>query len=198
LSEEMMQNRIREAFDNTRSVLSRFVCDDNISKMVEVSERLARCFNENGKVLICGNGGSNCDAMHFAEEFTGRFRKDRQPLPVISLSDSSHITCVGNDYGFEEIFARAVRAYGMKGDILIAISTSGNSSNIIRAVETAEELGMHTVGLTGNSGGKMKGMCDLELTVQGDTTDRIQEVHMTILHILIEMTERLLFPRNYE
>lgn len=193
-----MQKRIKNAFQDARNVLTEFINKDNINIMGEISENLAKCFNNQGKILICGNGGSNCDAVHFAEEFTGRYRNDRKPLPVISLSDSSHITCVGNDYGFEEIFARAVRAYGFKGDILIAISTSGNSPNISKAISMAQELDMLTVGLLGKDGGKIKGMCDHELIVQGETTDRIQEVHMTILHILIEMTERLLFPRNYE
>ncbi|MBW6516323.1 MAG: SIS domain-containing protein, partial [Candidatus Cloacimonetes bacterium] len=143
-------------------------------------------------------GGSNCDAIHFAEEFTGRYRKDRQPLPVIAISDSSHITCVANDYGFSEVFARGVEAYGTEGDILIAISTSGNSENVIRAVEKAHNLGLFTIGLLGKDGGKMKELVDVELIVAGKTTDRIQEVHMIILHIIIEMTERILFPANYE
>ena len=135
--------------------------------------------------------------MHFAEEFTGRFRKDRRALPSISISDSSHITCVGNDYGFNFIFAKGVEAFGQEGDFFFGISTSGNSQNIVEAVKIAKEKGLKTVGLLGKDGGKLKGVCDYEFIVQAETTDRIQEVHMMILHIVIEGIERILFPENY-
>jgi D-sedoheptulose 7-phosphate isomerase len=150
-----------------------------------------------GKVLIAGNGGSNCDALHFAEEFTGRFRGNRRALPAIAISDSSHITCVGNDYGFDYVFSRGVEAYGKEGDLFIGISTSGNSPNIIKAVEAAKEMGMKTVALLGKDGGKLKGMCDYEFIIPGVTSDRIQEIHMMILHIIIEGVERIMFPENY-
>lgn len=149
------------------------------------------------KSLIAGNGGSNCDAMHFAEEFTGRFRKDRKALPSISISDSSHITCVGNDYGFDFIFAKGVEAFGQEGDFFFGISTSGNSKNIIEAVKSAKERNLKTVALLGKDGGKLKGACDYEFIIPGETSDRIQEVHMMILHIIIEGVERILFPENY-
>lgn len=169
----------------------------NISTMQKVSKTISFCFKSKNKVLIAGNGGSACDAMHFAEEFTGRFHKDRKALPVISLTDSSHITCVGNDYGFDEIFARGVEAYGQDNDLFIGISTSGNSQNIIKAFEKAKKLGMITFALLGKDGGKLKGKCDYELIVPGQTTDRIQEVHMLILHSIIEEVERELFPELY-
>lgn len=163
----------------------------------KVAKDLAEVFTNGNKVLICGNGGSNCDALHFAEEFTGRFRKERRALPAIAISDSSHITCVGNDYGFDYIFSKGVEAYGKEGDMFIGISTSGNSGNVIKAVEKAKELGMKTVALLGKDGGKLKGMCDYEFIIPGETSDRIQEIHMMILHIVIEGVERIMFPENY-
>ena len=135
--------------------------------------------------------------MHFAEEFTGRFRKDRKSLPSISLSDSSHITCVGNDYGFDFIFSKGVEAFGNEGDFFFGISTSGNSKNIIEAVKQAKLKKLKTVALLGKDGGELKGTCDYEFIVEGETSDRIQEVHMIILHIIIEGVERHLFPQNY-
>lgn len=170
---------------------------ETILKTVSVAEMITQVFNQNGRVLICGNGGSACDAMHFAEEFTGRYRDNRRPLPVIALADASHITCVGNDYGFDEIFARGVQAYGQKNDLLIGLSTSGNSKNIIRAFEEAKSLGMKRVALLGKTGGELKGNADVEWVIEATTSDRIQEVHMTILHIIIEGVERILFPKNY-
>ena len=135
--------------------------------------------------------------MHFAEEFTGRFRNDRKALPSISISDSSHITCVGNDYGFDFIFAKGVEAFGQEGDFFFGISTSGNSKNIIEAVKSAKERNLKTVALLGKDGGKLKKICDYEFIIPGETSDRIQEVHMMILHIIIEGVERILFPENY-
>ncbi|HPI26644.1 MAG TPA: D-sedoheptulose 7-phosphate isomerase, partial [Candidatus Cloacimonadota bacterium] len=160
---------------------------------------ITECYRNHGQVIIFGNGGSMCDAMHFAEELTGRFRQDRPPLPAIAISDPSHITCVGNDYGFDEIFARGVQAYGKPGDVAIGISTSGNSENILRALDRAISMGLKTVALLGKDGGKLKGLCDMELIIPGETSDRIQEVHMAILHILIEKIERdLFFPAPKE
>lgn len=158
---------------------------------------MAEVFNAGNKVLICGNGGSNCDALHFAEEFTGRFRGDRKALPAIAISESSHITCVGNDYGFDYVFSRGVEAYGKCGDMFIGISTSGNSGNVIKAVEAAKKIGMKTCVLLGKDGGKLKGMCDYEFIIPGKTSDRVQEIHMMILHIIIEGVERIMFPENY-
>ncbi|MGE4170562.1 MAG: D-sedoheptulose 7-phosphate isomerase [Candidatus Margulisiibacteriota bacterium] len=163
----------------------------------DLAATLADVFQAGGKVLICGNGGSACDAMHFAEEFTGRYRKNRPALPALALTDSAHITCVGNDFGFDAIFARGVEAFGNPGDVLIGLSTSGNSVNVIRAFETAKEKGLTTVALLGKGGGALAGKTDIEYVVPGDTADRIQEIHMAILHIVIEGVERRLFPNHY-
>ena len=179
-------------------LLENFIKEEEKRKETEkVAEALAEVFNAGNKVLICGNGGSNCDALHFAEEFTGRFRGDRKALPAIAISESSHITCVGNDYGFDYVFSRGVEAYGKWGDMFIGISTSGNSGNVIKAVEAAKKIGMKTCVLLGKDGGKLKGMCDYEFIIPGKTSDRVQEIHMMILHIIIEGVERIMFPENY-
>ena len=179
-------------------LLENFIKEEEKRKETEkVAEALAEVFNNGNKVLICGNGGSNCDALHFAEEFTGRFRGDRRALPAIAISESSHITCVGNDYGFDYVFSRGVEAYGKSGDMFIGISTSGNSGNVIKAVEAAKKIGMKTCVLLGKDGGKLKGMCDYEFIISGKTSDRVQEIHMMILHIIIEGVERIMFPENY-
>lgn len=179
-------------------LLENFIKEEEKRKETEkVAKALAEVFNNGNKVLICGNGGSNCDALHFAEEFTGRFRGDRRALPAIAISESSHITCVGNDYGFDYVFSRGVEAYGKSGDMFIGISTSGNSGNVIKAVEAAKKIGMKTCVLLGKNGGKLKGMCDYEFIIPGKTSDRVQEIHMMILHIIIEGVERIMFPENY-
>ena len=179
-------------------LLENFIKEEEKRKETEkVAKALAEVFNNGNKVLICGNGGSNCDALHFAEEFTGRFRGDRRALPAIAISESSHITCVGNDYGFDYVFSRGVEAYGKPGDMFIGISTSGNSGNVIKAVEAAKKIGMKTCVLLGKDGGKLKGMCDYECIIPGKTSDRVQEIHMMILHIIIEGVERIMFPENY-
>jgi D-sedoheptulose 7-phosphate isomerase len=154
-------------------------------------------FKAGNKVLACGNGGSACDAMHFCEEFTGRYRQDRPPLPAIALTDPGHITCTANDYGFEHVFSRAVEAFGKPGDVLVLLSTSGNSANIVKAAESAKTKGLTTFALLGKDGGRLRGRCDHEILAPGDTADRIQELHMLILHAVIEGVERNLFPRNY-
>lgn len=187
-----------ESYKIELALLENFIKEEEERRETEkVAKELADVFTKGNKVLICGNGGSNCDALHFAEEFTGRFRGDRKALPAIAISDSSHITCVGNDYGFDYIFSRGVEAYGKEGDMFFGISTSGNSPNVIKAVEAAKKLGMKTCVLLGKDGGKLKGMCDYEFIIPGKTSDRIQEIHMTILHIIIEGVERIMFPENY-
>ena len=139
-----------------------------------------------------------CDAMHFAEEWTGRFRKDRSALAAIAFSDPSHLTCIANDFGYDEVFAREVEAYGKEGDLLVAISTSGNSPNILRAAEVARQKGVTTVGLLGKGGGKLVDQVDIPIVVPlATTSDRIQEVHIKVLHITIEAVERKMFPKNY-
>ena len=187
-----------DTYKITASLLENFIKEEAEKKETEkVAKELANVFQLGNKVLICGNGVSNCDALHFAGEFTGRFRKDRKALPAISLSDSSHITCVGNDYGFDYIFSRGVEAYGKEGDMFIGISTSGNSTNVIKAVEVAKKMGLKTCVLLGKDGGKLKGMCDYEFIIPGNTSDRIQEIHMMILHVIIEGVEKIMFPENY-
>lgn len=187
-----------ESYKIELALLENFIKEEEERRETEkVAKELADVFTKGNKVLICGNGGSNCDALHFAEEFTGRFRGDRKALPAIAISDSSHITCVGNDYGFDYIFSRGVEAYGKEGDMFFGISTSGNSPNVIKAVEAAKKLGMKTCVLLGKDGGKLKGMCDYEFIIPGKTSDRIQEIHMMILHIIIEGVERIMFSENY-
>lgn len=160
----------------------------------EAAIQIATCFIKGNKVIVAGNGGSLCDGAHFAEELTGQFRKPRKALPVISLSDAGHITCVANDYGFESVFSRGVEAYGKPEDIFVGLTTSGNSPNIIKAIETAKELGLYTIAFLGKGGGQLKGVADLELCIDGfSTSDRIQEAHMTAIHIIIEHVENMLF-----
>ena len=198
LSGENMFNELKKSFETAANLTNDFIKnEENILQTVNISELIARTFQNGGKILICGNGGSATDAMHFAEEFTGKFRKNRKALPVIALTDPSHITCVGNDFGFEEIFSRGVEAFGKKEDVLIGLSTSGNSENIIRAFQKAKEIGMKTIALLGKDGGKLKGFGDFEFIIPAETSDRIQELHMTILHVIIEGVERILFPENY-
>ena len=155
---------------------------------------IANCFRNNGKLLIAGNGGSLCDAMHFAEELTGLFRKKRPALPAIALADPGHLSCVANDMGFESVFSRGVEALGSPGDLFIALTTSGNSPNLISAVQTAKARGLKAIAFLGKTGGLMKGTADLEWIVSGfPFSDRIQEAHMAAIHIIIEQVEQSLF-----
>jgi len=156
------------------------------------AERLAACLGAGKKILICGNGGSMADAMHFAEELTGRFRMDRPALAALACADPTHLTCVANDYGFEQVFSRWVEGLGREGDCLIVLSTSGNSANIVRAVDAARARGIETIGLLGRGGGVLLGVCETEIVVPGETSDRIQELHMLILHAWVESIERAL------
>ena len=178
------------------AALERLAADPSaLQKVDALSALLAERFAAGRKVLACGNGGSACDAMHFAEELTGRFRKDRPALPALACTDPGHITCTANDYGFEHIFSRWVEALGQKGDVLVLLSTSGNSPNILKAAEAAKSRGLATITLLGHDGGKLRGRCDHELITPGDDSARIQELHMLILHTLVEGVERIMFPR---
>ena len=184
----MLARSIIEAHE----ALARFIADrSNLERLEVVSRELAETLASGGKILAIGNGGSMCDAMHFCEELTGRFRGDRPPLAAIACSDPGHLTCVANDYGYQEVFARWVRGLGRSGDALVALSTSGNSANVIRAVEAAKAIGMRVVLLLGKGGGKLAGTGDHQWIAPGETADRIQEIHMLVLHTLIEGIERL-------
>ncbi len=192
-------NYIKESLSQAVETLNTFVSNEKnieaINKSVELFVDTIK--NYDGRIMACGNGGSMCDSMHFVEELTGRYRKDRDPIAAINMGDPSHITCVANDYGYEYIFSRHVQAWGKKGDTLLAISTSGNSQNVILAVEKAKAQGMHVIGLLGKDGGKLKDMVDIPLIVDCPITDRIQEIHIKIIHIFIEGIERQLYPEHY-
>jgi len=190
-----MYNTIKALLGTAEKTLHDFVQnDENIRVVDSIANLIAETLKKGNRVIIFGNGGSMCDAMHFAEELTGKFRKDRPPLPAIALSDPAYLTCVANDYGFEEVFARGVTAYAKADDVVIGISTSGNSPNVIKALQIAHDLNCFTVALLGMDGGRLKGECDYELVIPAETTDRIQEMHIKILHILIELIEFKLFP----
>jgi D-sedoheptulose 7-phosphate isomerase len=189
---------IRSSLLEAQTTLNKFIEDEKNIKLIENAiQTFVDSFKNKGRVFSCGNGGSMCDSLHFAEELTGRYRKDRAPLPATGISEAGHITCIANDFGFEHIFSRFVEAWGQDGDTLLAISTSGNSANVIKAVEVAKSKGMKVVGLLGKDGGKLKDMVDVPLIVPCPITDRIQEVHIKCIHIFIEGIERQIFPENY-
>lgn len=188
----MYQDLIRGELTEAADTLSKFLSDDaNLQAIEKAAVLLADSFKAGGKVLSCGNGGSHCDAMHFAEELTGRYRESRPGYPAIAISDVSHISCVSNDFGYEFVFSRFVEAVGQKGDVLLGISTSGNSGNIIKAIEAARAKGMKVITLTGKDGGKMAGSADIEIRVPHfGYADRIQEIHIKVIHILIQLIEK--------
>ncbi len=193
-----LKQSIAASLAEARRVLDVFVADpQHVEQIERMADDLVACFRNGGKVLICGNGGSACDALHFAEECTGRFRGDRAALPVIPLLEVGNITCISNDYGFEYVFSRGVEAYGKPGDLLMALSTSGNSANVIRAVAASRKNSMKVHIFLGKDGGKLLGQGDEEVWVRSSNTERIQEIHMTVLHVLIESVERRMFPENY-
>jgi len=174
------------------AILDKFLTNKHaIERIEQASKLMSNCINNEGKILSCGNGGSHCDAMHFAEELTGKYRESRKALPAIAIADSSHITCVGNDYGFDHIFSRYVEGVGKKGDVLLVISTSGNSTNIINAAQVAKEKGIGIVALTGKNGGKLAELANIEIRVpHNGYADRIQEMHIKIIHIIILLIEQ--------
>lgn len=189
---------IADSLNQSLETLQKFISNpENISKVEKATELMLDSIKSGGRILSCGNGGSMCDSMHFVEELTGRYRKDRDPIAAMSMGDPSHITCVANDYGYEYIFERHVRAWGRKGDTLLAISTSGNSKNVILATEEAKKIGMNVVGLLGKTGGELKDMVDVPIIVDCSITDRIQEIHIKLIHIFIEGIERSLYPEHY-
>lgn len=188
MSHELIVAELQEA----SQVLTQFINDPaNIAAIEQAADLIVASFKQGGKVISCGNGGSHCDAMHFAEELTGRYRDNRPAYPAIAISDPSHISCVGNDYGFNDIFSRYLEGLGQAGDVLLGISTSGNSANILKAIDVAHEKGMKVIILTGKDAGKMAGVADCEICVKHfGYADRIQEIHIKVIHILIQLIEK--------
>jgi len=191
----LLAGLVQAELTEARTVLDHFLADSrNLDCIAEAAELIAASLKNGGKILTCGNGGSLCDAQHFAEELSGRYRQDRPALAAIALTEASHMTCVANDYGFEFVFSRFVQALGRRGDVLLAISTSGNSPNVLNAAEAARAAGMKVVSLTGKNGGKLADLSDVEIRVPHfGFADRIQEVHIKAIHIMILLIEKLMF-----
>ncbi len=189
-----MQENFRTYLQEASDILNTFISDErNIDSIEESVALLSASIANGGKAISCGNGGSMSDAMHFAEELTGRFRNDRPSLAAISISDPSYLTCVGNDYGYDSIFSRFIEGVGKEGDVLLAISTSGNSANVVKAIGAARAKGMKVIGLTGKDGGKMAGLCDVEIRAPHSTyADHAQEIHIKVIHCLIMGVEAAL------
>ena len=190
-----MKARVLSTFADSATVKQQFA-HEHVDRIVQVVTLMATAFREGHKILLFGNGGSATDAAHIAAEFVGRYKRERDPLPAIALAtDIAAITCIANDYGFEELFARQVRAHGRKGDVAIAISTSGNSPNVLRGAEAARACGLTTIGWTGGTGGKLAGMVDYPFVVPSTVTARIQESHITLGHVLCELIEEQLLAK---
>lgn len=183
---------IRKHFTEAQEILEAFVSDPKSFQSIEsAGQILVKAIRSGGQIISCGNGGSMCDAMHFSEELSGRYRNDRPAYPAISISDPAHLSCVANDYGYDFVFSRMIEAVGRKGDVLFAISSSGNSENILKAIEAAKIKGMTVIGLTGKDGGKMAGLCDIEIRApHSEYADRAQEIHIKVIHSLIDFVER--------
>lgn len=190
-TEYLQMNSIKKQFEEAQTVLETFIKnEENFSKIEQAGKLMCDAINAGNKIISCGNGGSMSDAMHFAEELSGRYRGDRKSIAAISISDPTHITCVGNDYGFDFIFSRFVEGVGNAGDVLLAISTSGNSKNVIEAAKAAKAKGMKVVGLTGKDGGALAALCDVEIRApHANFADRAQEIHIKIIHTLIGYIE---------
>jgi len=188
----MHKNLIISELQEAANVLNEFMnSEHNITQIEKAAELIANSFKDGGKVLSCGNGGSHCDAMHFAEELTGRYRENRPGLPGIAISDPSHLSCVSNDFGYDSVFSRYLEAVGQQGDVLFCLSTSGNSKNIVQAIESAKQKGIKVIALTGKDGGVMAGSADIEIRVPHfGYADRIQEIHIKIIHIIIQLIEK--------
>jgi D-sedoheptulose 7-phosphate isomerase len=195
-----MIDHVRAALDEATAALRALRSDEAaMAAVAEAGGMIANAFRQGARVYSCGNGGSMCDAMHFAEELSGKFRSGRRPLPALAISDAAHLTCAANDFGFDEVFSRFVAANARKGDVLLAISTSGTSANVMKAVKAAKEAGASVLALTGRRGSPIGAAADLEICTPGGTqwSDRVQELHIKVIHTLIEVTERLLFPELY-
>jgi len=185
---------IKNHFVEAKQILDSFISDpQNFINIEKAGEIIVTAIRSSRKVISCGNGGSMSDAMHFAEELSGRYRNDRPAYAAIAISDPGHISCVANDYGYSFVFSRMVEAIGSEGDVLFAISTSGNSENILKAIEAARKKGMKVIGLTGKDGGKMAGLCDVEIRApHSEYADRAQEIHIKVIHSLIDYIEKTL------
>ncbi len=189
-----MQEIIRQQLQEGKEAIEKFLSDQHAIKQIErAAERMIASLKQGGKIIACGNGGSMCDAMHFAEELCGRFRKNRIPLPALAISDASFLTCTGNDYGFEFTFSRYVEGIGKQGDVLLAISTSGQSANVIQAAHAARNKQMTVIALTGQDGGRLKELADIEIRAPySQYADRAQEIHIKIIHCFILLIEQAL------
>lgn len=188
-----LSNLISAELEEAKGVLEAFLSDPvQINKIENAAKLMADAIKSGSKIISAGNGGSHCDAMHFAEELSGRYRNNRKALPAIAISDVSHISCVGNDYGFDYIFSRFIEGLGNNGDVFLGLTTSGNSANIINAVKAAREKGMKVIILTGKDGGKLAGQADVEIIVPHfGYADRIQEIHIKVIHIFMLLIEKL-------
>lgn len=196
----MEKANVLAALNDARDALDALISNEKtIEAVVAAAGLMADAVEGDGKVMSCGNGGSLCDAMHFAEEMTGRYRSNRRPYAALAISDASHMACVGNDYGYEEVFSRYVEAHGRKGDVLLAITTSGTSRNIVKAAEVARRKGVKVVALTGRDETPITALADVSIVTLADRwADRVQELHIKCIHILIELIERRLDKQNYE
>lgn len=196
----MSKEHVLKALTEAREALDALMADDATLEAVSLAaHRMAQAIRVGNKILSCGNGGSLCDAMHFAEEMTGRYRQNRPGYAAIAIADASHMSCVGNDYGYLDVFSRYVEAVGQKGDVLLAITTSGTSANVIKAVEAAKAKGMIVVGLTGKKDSALAQKADIAIVTPADRwADRVQELHIKCIHIMIELVERELAPENYQ
>jgi D-sedoheptulose 7-phosphate isomerase len=184
---------VKQELSDYAQIAQSFASDaSNADKVAVLAHECVDRLKRGGKILAVGNGGSCADAMHFCEELTGRYRADRPSIGAIACTDPGHLTCTGNDFGFDRVFSRWIEGVGRSSDVLVVLSTSGNSANIIHAVESAKALGIHTAALLGKGGGTLAGMCDIEWIVPGQTSDRVQELHMLILHALVGSIERVL------
>lgn len=195
-----MSDYVISALTEASQSLQNFIAQpDSIRKIHTATDLLVKTIKQGGRIISCGNGGSMCDAMHFAEELTGRYRKDRKPLPGECISDAAHLSCISNDFGYDYVFSRYVESHMRQGDCLVAISTSGNSGNVIKAAEKAKEKGISVITLTGREGSQLESLSDVCIVAQaGQWADRVQELHIKILHIFIEGIERQIFPENYK
>jgi D-sedoheptulose 7-phosphate isomerase len=194
-----MIEHIKASLAEAQATLEAFSNDSqSLQSVAQAAQLIVHTFEHAGRAFSCGNGGSMCDAMHFAEEFTGRFRLDRPGMAAIAISDPSYMSCVANDYGYDQIFSRFIESHGRAGDVLLAISTSGKSPSVLNAARAAGKIGMHVIGLTGRPDSDLASLCEVCISApSGRYADRVQEMHIKIIHILIELVERAICPQNY-